>query len=92
MPTDKISIIRLYRNILKNALLFPSIKKHKILLEIKTGFHANKSLTDEKKINQAVKIAINGLSQLSMYSKLPRDQVAWEVFLEKDPMPNSKQA
>ena len=35
-------VLQLYRDILKAAKKFPSIKRHQILADIKTEFHANK--------------------------------------------------
>lgn len=36
------NVLQLYRDILKAAKRFPSIKRNKILEDIKTEFHANK--------------------------------------------------
>ena len=41
MPGQQ-EVLQLYRDILKAAKRFPSIKRNQILADIKTEFHANK--------------------------------------------------
>ena len=40
--TSQAQVLQLYRDILKAAKRFPSIKRNQILADIKTEFHANK--------------------------------------------------
>lgn len=42
--TSQAQVLQLYRDILKAAKRFPSIKRSQILADIKTEFHANKVL------------------------------------------------
>jgi len=50
-------------------------------------FRKNKSLTDAKEIENCLEIAQKGLSQLSMYTSLPKYSSNWNIKLEDDPMP-----
>jgi LYR motif-containing protein 4 len=87
---DTISTIRLYRSILRLAARFPSIKRPKIIREIRLTFRQNKHLTDENEIRKCFAVAKKGVEQLSMYSNLNRNSVNWTVQLEKNPMPKSE--
>jgi len=82
--------LRLYKDILKAAKSFPSIKREKIIAEIRIGFRTNKDLTNEVEVNKLRGIAIKGLQQLSMYSSLPQSASSWSVDLEKEPIPRPK--
>lgn len=91
--SEKISranVLRLYRQIIKAAKIFPSIKKLKILAEIRFEFRQNRSITNEEEIRKYRDKAIKGLEQLSMYSDLPKNAFNWKVDLEKEPMPQRK--
>ncbi|KAI8463145.1 MAG: hypothetical protein J3K34DRAFT_445055 [Monoraphidium minutum] len=61
------SLLQLYRQILKAARDFPSVKKHSIIREIKAEFRANQRLTDSGKIAHCRELAERGLSDLQAY-------------------------
>jgi len=84
-----VSTLQLYRQIIKAAKLFPSIKRHKLLQDIRLGFRENKELTGAK-VAEHLSIARKGLQQLSQYSLLPRNKGSWAVTMETDPMPKPK--
>ena len=84
--TSKTEILSIYKQVLKSAKNFPSIKRNKIIEEIKYTFRANAKLTDKSKIDQQLDVAIKGISQLNMYN-FPKDQSRWTVDLDKNPMP-----
>jgi LYR motif-containing protein 4 len=79
----------LYKNILRAAQSFPSIKRTKLIAEIRLGFRENRSL-EGVKLNEALSVAQKGLSQLSQYSQLPRTKGTWSVNLDQDPLPRPK--
>jgi LYR motif-containing protein 4 len=80
--------IKLYKDILKAAKAFPSVKRNKIIEEIKVTFRANRNLDKEEDILKAISVATKGLSQLSMYSGLKGNRSGvWSVQLEQTPMP-----
>ncbi|KAA6423586.1 MAG: hypothetical protein FRX49_06646 [Trebouxia sp. A1-2] len=58
---------QLYRDILKAAKRFPSIKRNQILEDIKTEFHANKAMSNKEEIAKARQVAISSLQQLRDY-------------------------
>jgi hypothetical protein len=84
---SSLEIIRLYRDILKHATKYPSIKRKKIITEIKVGFRASKNETDKLKIQEGLMKAIKGLDQLKMYTMLPKGSPEWSVQLEENPIP-----
>lgn len=87
---SKTSTLRLYKSILCSAKTFPSIKRNKIIAEIKLGFRENKDLTDPDKLRDCINLAIDGLSKLSMYSNLPKNSSSWKINLDKEPMPKNR--
>ena len=84
--TSRANILSIYKQILKSAKIFPSIKREKLIEEIKVTFREHSKLTDQKKIEQQIDVAIKGIAQLNMYN-FPKDQSRWTVDLEKNPMP-----
>ena len=83
------STLHLYRDILRAAKSFPSIKRLRLLNEIRKGFRENRNLEGDK-LNDALSVAHKGLSQLSQYSRLPGTSGNWSVSLEQDPLPRPK--
>lgn len=71
----------LYRHILKAARNFPSIKKDSIIEEIKSEFHRNKELTDEAQIKEKMQVAVRGLEELELYTKLDKKAEEWTLHL-----------
>lgn len=82
--------LKLYKDILFSAKRFPSIKRAKILEEIRDGFRANRAVTDGAELHRLQAVAIDGLDKLSMYSNLPRKSNVWSVTMDRQPMPNQK--
>ncbi len=78
--------LSLYRQILYAARQFPSIKRHKIVEEIRVGFRENKNLQGEE-LKVKLDVAIKGLSQLHQYTTLPKSSTSWSVSMETTPMP-----
>lgn len=87
---DRRSILRLYKDILYCARRFPSIKRAKIVEEIRLGFRQNRSLTNADEVSKHLAVAVDGLQKLSMYTSLPKSSFSWTVNLEKQPMPMNK--
>jgi hypothetical protein len=88
---SRAKILRLYKDILSSAKQFPSIKKFKIIDEIKVGFKQYKSSTDDNEIQARINLAIDGLSKLSMYSNLSHSSRSWVVNMDKQPMPKKEE-
>lgn len=85
--SSSVEILSLYRQIIKHAKVFPSKNRLRILKEIRAEFKENKVLTDQIKINKELDKATKGLSQLTMYTSLNRNESHWIVELDKNPMP-----
>ena len=81
------STLQLYRKIIKLAKKFPSIKRNRLVQEIRVTFRKNSTLTDKVKIEECLNVAIKGVEQLSVYTSLDDRKVHWKVDLEKQPMP-----
>ena len=90
MMFARADVLKLYRNILKNAKVFPSRNRERIYKEIVAEFKSNKNLTDSSKLALAFEKASSGLGQLSKYTSLKHSQTSWVVELEKEPMPKRK--
>jgi hypothetical protein len=81
------NVIHLYRQILKKAAVFPSRNRIGIIKEIKHSFRENKTLQDPAKIATSIRLAREGLDQLSMYTSLRDNAGDWTVNLSQEPMP-----
>jgi cytochrome c oxidase assembly factor 4 len=77
----------LYKRILGAARAFPSIKRDKLVEEIRTEFRANANEADGPRMQEQLGVAYKGLEQLSMYSGLKSNRGDWAVSLETNPMP-----
>ncbi|DBB12959.1 hypothetical protein WJX82_008990 [Trebouxia sp. C0006] len=60
-------VAQLYRDILKAAKRFPSIKRQQILEDIKIEFHANKAMSNKEEVAKARQVAVSSLQQLRDY-------------------------
>ena len=85
---EVLKVLHLYRSILGAARRFPSIKRNKIVEEIRTGFRQHRDATGDE-LQAKLSVAIKGLSQLEQYSSLSKTATSWSVNLEQNPMPQS---
>lgn len=88
--TSRASTLRLYKQILRAAQSFPSVKRLKLIEEIKVGFREHRHLTDVAEIEKQRAVAFDGLGKLSMYSSLSAKTDQWVVNMDKQPMPRSQ--
>ncbi|KAJ1428406.1 hypothetical protein B484DRAFT_449870 [Ochromonadaceae sp. CCMP2298] len=84
---ERRAVLLLYKEILFSAQRFPSIKRLKLVEEIRLGFRANRDLKDQEEVKKHLSVAIDGLSKLSMYGGLDRRNTNWSVSMESQPMP-----
>lgn len=85
--------LRLYKDILRAAKTFPSIKRDKIAREIRATFRDNAKLENTEEIEKALAVATKGLSQLNMYSNLRLNKSPnWSITLEQNPMPRREKS
>jgi len=84
----KVNVPRLYRHILKNAAVFPSIKRNAMIEEIKQDFREGMLLRNESDVAEAIARAEKGLEQLQVYTKgLDKSSEEWVITTEDNPMP-----
>lgn len=74
-------VLKLYRDILKAAKRFPSIKRDQILQDIKTEFHENKMMRNEEEVAKARQVAASSLQQLQDYVGMGGSSADGEVQL-----------
>lgn len=79
--------LSLYKKILKNARLFPSIKRDKIVAEIMETFRRNRDEADPNKLRLQLLVAEQGLSQLKAYTGMKEQSGHMEITLDQNPMP-----
>lgn len=75
-------ILQLYRHIFRAAKRFPSIKREKIVNDIRLEFRENRNLSDAGEINEKVKVAIRSLDQLVAYTSRDAKSTEWSVNLK----------
>lgn len=82
-------MLLLYRQILRHARHYPSKKRDSIIKEIKDTFHDNKNLTDSTSIQEAIKYARMGLSELRQWTpdNLQSPDGSWSVSLRGNTIP-----
>ena len=84
------SVLSLYRQIIRSAKVFPSRNRARILEGIRSDFRINKNIAEGEKRTELLNIAIKGIQQLNMYSKLdPTRGADWAVTLDSSPMPDN---
>ncbi|KAM3132251.1 hypothetical protein pb186bvf_015581 [Paramecium bursaria] len=64
----KLPILVLYHQILKLSSKYPSKNKFQLQIAIKESFRDNAKITDQKLIEQSIKIAQMGLRNLQLYT------------------------
>ena len=90
--SHRLEVLSLYKIILKNAKVFPSIKRAKLYEEIRVKFREDKDLIDKDLIKTSMTTARDSLNQLSMYSNLKNTDGNWKVELSQNPMPGKPAA
>jgi hypothetical protein len=75
-------ILQLYRHIIRAAKRFPSIKRDKIVNDIRLEFRENRSLSDAGEIKEKVKVVIRSLDQLVAYTSRDTKSAEWSVNLK----------
>jgi hypothetical protein len=83
--------LMLYRQIIKAARSFPSIKRASLEKEIKQSFRANRNMVEgDEKYNIAISVAIKGLQQLQQFTNLRKDATSWSIHSDSNPMPDNR--
>ena len=79
-------VLHMYRQILRLAKSYPSIKRESVYEEIRIDFRLYKDEVDDKKVNLAKQKALFGISHLKKYV-FDMSSPEWVVNLEEEPMP-----
>lgn len=74
-------VLGLYRQILRTAVHFPSVKKNRIVAEIKLEFRENRSLTHELQQQEKLALALDGLAKLQQYAPMKASNRNWSLDL-----------
>ncbi len=70
----RIEILGLYRSLLRNAAIYPSVKRDDFIEEIKLQFRKHASLNNKNKINKELNIAYQALQTMQQYNKMMSDK------------------
>ena len=84
---DPNQVLGLYREILKAAKRFPSIKRDGMIEEIRREFRQNASETDEEARSKQLEVAVTSLGQLPAFTNLDSRAGNWAVKMQSAPMP-----
>ncbi len=70
-PQDllKLTNLSLYRQLIKNIGIYPSVKKRELRTQIKVLFRKNIGLENDKEIKKQRKMACMGLAHVLMYNE-----------------------
>ena len=71
----------LYRQILRAAKRFPSIKRHAIVADIKAEFREGRGAGDAEEVRRRMEAGIRSLEQLGAYGQLDAASADWAVYL-----------
>ncbi|KAK9796333.1 hypothetical protein WJX73_006911 [Symbiochloris irregularis] len=82
-------LVGLYKQILRAAYRFPSIKRNKIVADIRSEFREGKALTDHAEITRRRTLASDGLRQLEDYVGIDKSSPDWQVSLRGGSPPNT---
>jgi hypothetical protein len=79
--THRQYVLSLYREILRGARCFPSVKREHVYQDIRQEFRRQKELTDDKKIEEQLLIAEQGLQIVQQYRSLTPSTPNWSIQL-----------
>lgn len=87
---SKRRVLALYKQLLRDAAHFPSVKRSAIIQDIKLEFREKASLTDPAKVQHAIDVAMQGLGTMQKYTGLDKKSKSWRVSLEDSAHPSAK--
>mmetsp|Transcript_8247 Transcript_8247/g.14170 ORF Transcript_8247/g.14170 Transcript_8247/m.14170 type:complete len:99 (-) Transcript_8247:313-609(-) len=88
---SKVELKSLYRKILFQAKIFPSIKRDNLIREIQLEFREKASETDPEKLSSYHDQAVQGLQHLQRYTGFDEANPNWEIEMEKQPLGGKEQ-
>eukprot|EP00752_Nemacystus_decipiens_P012988 g11492.t1 len=79
-------MLSLYRHIIRNARVYPSRSRDRVLNEIRVEFRKNATEKDPVKVDEQRQLAMKGLQQLMVYTKMDTSGLDMSVTLEQNPL------
>ncbi|CAB1117493.1 unnamed protein product [Ectocarpus sp. CCAP 1310/34] len=79
-------MLSLYRQIIRNARVYPSKSRDRVLKEIRVEFRKNATESDPVKVDKQRQLAMKGLQQLMVYTKMDTSGLDMSVTLEQNPL------
>lgn len=74
-------VLALYREILRCAKTYPSIKRDQVISNIRAEFRINKAVSDQVQLDQLLDKAEHGLGVLRRYRALDQEASDWQIQL-----------
>ena len=84
---DSVKSIHLYRQLLRLAVKYPSIKRDKVIDEIKFEFRSATNVDNPDELRKRKADAIRGISHLRKFTSFDENDSEWVIDLEQEPMP-----
>lgn len=75
-------VLLLYRQILRAAKHFPSVKRNLIIEDIRIDFRQHRNLSDPEAIQQQLAVGIRSLEQLEGYAGIDKHAHEWTIALK----------
>ena len=77
-------VLLLYRQILRAAKSFPSIKRNSVVVDIKAEFRDHRAVTDVEAVRKHMAVGIRSLETLQSYSNMDSQSKSddWSVYLK----------
>ena len=75
-------VLLLYRQILRAAKHFPSIKRDAVIQDIKAEFRDHSGFSDAETIRHHMQVGIRSLEQLQSYSGMDSKTADFSVYLK----------
>ena len=74
-------VLALYREIIRSARAYPSIKREQVIQDVRLEFRQNKNVTDESAVNALLDKAEHSLGVLRRYQMLDKSSSDWTIQL-----------
>lgn len=83
------ALLSMYRVLIRNAKVFPSIRRDRLVENIRLEFRENMGETDPEKLRVCYAKATQGCMDLQKYTGFSSRTSEWSVKLAENPMPKS---
>ena len=87
---DRAALLQLYRQLLKNAKIFPSVKRKGIYEDIRIEWREGREVRDPEKREFNIRRAIHGLKTMQKFTLLDPRASSWTIDLSHQVAPQIK--